>query len=69
MFVRLSVQEKPIETDSSCFEQPKKYLDVDPKAFHQIEFVPNLKCKDFIDCNQSMFVLTNLLKNQRNKIK
>ena len=49
----------------------QKGLDADPKAIQQIKFVWHLKNIDNVnaDGTQSMFVLTILQKNQRNKTK
>ena len=47
-----------------------KELDPDPKAIQQIEFDGQLKkTVNKIVGGESMFALTNFLKNQRNKIK
>ena len=74
MFIRLWLYQKVLESMTVDLSRWKE-LDADPKAIQQIEFVGQLKKLDNnynaadAGIDQSMFFLTVLEKNQRNKLK
>ena len=74
MFIRLWLYQKLLESMTVDLSRWKE-LDADPKAIQQIEFVGQLKKLDNnynaadAGIDQSMFFLTVLEKNQRNKLK
>ena len=70
MFVRLWLHKNYYRLITVDLSRQKE-LDADPKAIQQIEFVGQLKNDDGenADGTQSMFVITILRKNQRDKTK